>query len=163
MDYNSTKNQEIKAKLVQRNIIHVASTMISELSSNDQFADEIMEKFYSVPDCEGAVEDYLYDITEEEQRELLEEYEVDSPEDLDSEQVCNDKDLEYGYLEPLEFWIVDDYFGDKLKEKGQIVDDFLGFTIWGRQTSGQAILLDYVIGSIAEDMEILEGQSNSWE
>jgi len=56
-------------------------------------------------------------------------------------------------IEALEFWIVTDWFGDKLKERGEIVnEDFLGFCIWGRTTSGQAISLDWVVQDILKDI-----------
>ena len=49
------------------------------------------------------------------------------------------------------------WFGRKLKEYGEIVSfDFFGFTIWGRCSSGQAILLDGVISRICEELEMLE-------
>ena len=57
----------------------------------------------------------------------------------------------------MEFWIVSPWFGRKLKEYGEIVSfDFIGFTIWGRCSSGQAILLDGVISRICEELEMLE-------
>jgi len=56
-------------------------------------------------------------------------------------------------IEALEFWIVADWFGDKLKKRGEIVnEDFLGFCIWGRTTSGQAISLDWVVQDILKDI-----------
>lgn len=66
--------------------------------------------------------------------------------------------------EPLEWWSVSEYLADKLESKGEVIlRDWLGFTaVWGRCTSGQAILLDGVIGEIAEEMEILDGQPHSW-
>ena len=61
-------------------------------------------------------------------------------------------------VEALEFWIVQDWFGDELKKHGEIVNkDFLGFCIWGRTTSGQAISLDYVVQDILKD--IVENRS----
>lgn len=65
-------------------------------------------------------------------------------------------------IEPLEFWIVTEWLGEKLKDHGEIVDELFDFTIWARTTSGQAIALDYVISKIAEEMEILDGQEYSW-
>lgn len=63
-----------------------------------------------------------------------------------------------------EHWIISDWFAGKLEEHGELVlRDFFGMTVWGRTTSGQAILLDWIISAIAEDMEILEGQANEWE
>jgi hypothetical protein len=56
-------------------------------------------------------------------------------------------------IEALEFWIVQPWFGDELKKRDEIVnEDFLGFCIWGRTTSGQAISLDYAVQSILKDI-----------
>jgi len=160
-DYNSTKNQEIKGKLISREVMCCASQMIGQIQETE-LSEEVMELFYSTPDYEQAVENYLYGLSEEEKAELCDEYDVDEVEDIDAAELCNDKNIEYDYLEPYEFWIVTDYFGERLKQHGQIVVDFLGFTIWGRLTTGQAILLDHVVSVIAEEMEILEGMSNEW-
>jgi hypothetical protein len=57
------------------------------------------------------------------------------------------------WVDALEFWIVEPWFGDELKERGEIVNtDFLGFVVWGRQTSGQAISMDYVVQDILKDI-----------
>ena len=34
--------------------------------------------------------------------------------------------------------------------------------VWGRGCSGQSILLDWVVGKIAEEMGILEGMEHDW-
>jgi hypothetical protein len=162
MNFNSRKNQEIKGEFVQREVLTNASQMIYELQQNGCMQDEILELFYSEPDYDQALENYLYSLNEEETTSLLVRYDVENTSELDPEQVCNDLNLDYEYLEPYEFWIVSDRLGEQLKEKGQIVVEFLGFTVWGRLTTGQAILLDHVISQICNDMEILEGQKYSW-
>ena len=159
MNYNSTKNQEIKGKLVHREVIYCASTMMYELRETHGY--EIMELF-SKSDYDQALENFLYDMNDSDKQELLNEYGVESVEELDAKYVVNDHDLDYDYAEVHEYWIVTEWFGEKLKEKGEIVEDFMGFTLWGRQTTGQAILLDGVISRIAEDMEILEGMKYEW-
>ena len=50
--------------------------------------------------------------------------------------------------EALEHWIVSDWLGKRLLEQGEMVIDFMGLTIWGRTTSGQAIYIDSVIEDI---------------
>ena len=50
--------------------------------------------------------------------------------------------------EALEHWIVSDWLGKRLLEQGEMVIDFMGLTIWGRTTSGQAICIDSVIEDI---------------
>jgi hypothetical protein len=68
-----------------------------------------------------------------------------------------------GEREILEHWIVDEGFGERLREHGEKVVELFGLTIWGRTCSGQAILLDGVIHEIAKEMEILPGQKYEWK
>lgn len=63
--------------------------------------------------------------------------------------------------EAYEWYFVSNYLANKLEQHGEMV--IKGWhNIWGRGCSGQAIYLDGVIGQIAEEMEILDGQANSW-
>lgn len=63
--------------------------------------------------------------------------------------------------EAYEWWFVTNWFADKLREHGEMIID--GWhQIWGRSCTGQAILLDYVVGKIAEEMGILVGQEHDW-
>ena len=50
--------------------------------------------------------------------------------------------------EALEHWLVSEWLGKRLQEEGEMVIEFLGLTIWGRTTSGQAIYIDSVIEDI---------------
>ena len=50
----------------------------------------------------------------------------------------------------------------KLKEHGEMIIDTGWHYVWGRGCSGQAILLDWVVGKIAEEMGILEGMEHDW-
>jgi len=118
-------NQEIRRKLVDREIIYNVNTFIFEFASKDEYSEELSE--------------------------LLGKFDYSE----------NEEDPEY--IEALEFYIVTDYFAEKLKEKDEIVVDFMGLTIWGRTCTGQAILLDSVIKEIAKDMEILNGQQYEWK
>ena len=162
MNYNSIKNQEIKGKLVNREVVYLATPLIVELQQNEVYQDEILEAFYSYPDYDQAFEDFLYNLSEWEQADLIEEYGVTDLAQLNAEQVVIDKELEPEFLEPYEFWIVTNWLADKLREKNEIVAEFMGFNIWGRLTTGQAILLDDIINRIAEDIGILEGMENEW-
>ena len=63
--------------------------------------------------------------------------------------------------EAYEWWFVTDWFAEKLAEHGEMV--IRGWhNVWGRGCSGQAILLDWVVGKIAEEMGILEGMEHDW-
>ena len=54
--------------------------------------------------------------------------------------------------EVFEYWIITPWLGEKLKAHGELVTDFFNQVIWGRQTSGQLIHEDAVIGSIATEL-----------
>ena len=71
-------------------------------------------------------------------------------------------DLDTTPPEIFEWWAVSNWFGEQLKARGEVVLDCWGKAYWGRQTTGQCISLDYVIASIANEMQILDGQAHSW-
>jgi len=175
MNYNSTKNQRIKSKFVEREVIYCVSMLVSELlrmDNNNEYYEEILD-ICSQPDYEAAVEyaDDLHVMYSNYLAGYVWVYRVDhsisEPFDteLEAYQDCvYENDLEYDYIEAYEHWIVSDYLAKKLEEQGEMVTyDLFGLTVWGRCTTGQAILLDYVISRICEDMEILEGQKHEWE
>ena len=62
----------------------------------------------------------------------------------------------------IEFWIVTEWFAEKLESHGETCVDVHGLHVWGRCCSGQAILLDSVVRDIAEEMQILPGQQFEW-
>lgn len=70
--------------------------------------------------------------------------------DNNPEDFCNEFDVDYYDYprEVYEYWLVSDWMGRHLKDRGYLVVDWMGLTIWGRQTTGQAILLDGVIRDI---------------
>ena len=51
----------------------------------------------------------------------------------------------------LEWWLVDSWLAERLKQQGEVVIEEYGCYWWGRSTSGQAIYLDSVIQSICEE------------
>ena len=65
-------------------------------------------------------------------------------EDCDDEYNLEDLSLR----EPFEFYIVTDYFAQQLKERDALITDHFGFFIWGRETTGQHIVLDYIFQDI---------------
>lgn len=68
------------------------------------------------------------------------------------EWVCDHFNLEPEYGEIYEHWIVSDWLGRKLSERGHIVENYLGMTIWGRGCTGQAISMDGVMEQICNDL-----------
>ena len=168
-DNNSSENQAIKRDFVSREVYCCASSLIYQLRQDGHYQDEIME--FSLK-YEIRKEDLINDIKKD-YKEELEEYledtftEIPKLEDLDEEEL---KKLAYGlnisidnYEEPIEayeHWIVSDWLAGKLEELGEMVTyDFLGLTIWGRTCTGQAILLDWVISKICEDLGLLKDKA----
>ena len=61
-------------------------------------------------------------------------------------------------------WIhVSNFLHDRLQENGFPVWNDGNVYVWGRTSTGQAVLFDDVISEICNDMEILEGQKNEWK
>lgn len=57
-----------------------------------------------------------------------------------------------------EYWIVTDWFANKLREHGEpIADNWHGLTVWGRGCSGQSIILDGVVRNIYKEIEEYNG------
>lgn len=101
-------------------------------------------------------DDFFYDrkLVDDEDRilEALRAYVIErlgNPEDF-----CNEFDVDYYDYprEVYEYWLVSDWMGRYLTERGHPVVDWMGLTIWGRQTTGQAILLDGVIRNICGEL-----------
>jgi len=166
IDFNSSENQSIKRDFVNREVYCNASTLIYQLEQDGHYQDEIME--FSLK-YEIREEDLIRDIKQDYQEECKEYLkdnftEIPELEDLNEEEL---KELAYGlniniddYEEPIEayeHWIVSDWLADKLEAYGELVTkDFLGLTIWGRTCTGQAILLDWVISKICDDLNMLK-------
>jgi hypothetical protein len=57
-------------------------------------------------------------------------------------------------IEIYEHWIVSERLADRLEQHGEVIErDFYGLTVWGRATTGQAILLDGVICAIYDEAQ----------
>ena len=55
--------------------------------------------------------------------------------------------------EIMEWWLVTPYMAELLKEKGEVILSDYDCYWWGRQTSGQALYMDWVIQEIARQTE----------
>jgi len=160
-DYNSTTNQNIKGDFIGKHIfVNVNEMMQHILQSEDKgdYEDEIMN-VCSQPNYEDAATYQGWEYNEENEEWTNPESENTY---TDLQTLCDDENIDYDYFEAYEFWAVDEFLGRKLKEEGEMVEDIFGLTVWGRCTTGQAILLDYVISQICEDLDILEGQASDW-
>jgi len=169
INYDSSANQRIKDKFVNREVEACISMMaeyiLKQEDSDAPFCWEDVEN-YSMPKCSECGSSYGFEETEcdteNENGELIpiEGYKCKGCDWFYSIDEYNDLDTEPQDI--FEWWIVSNWFGEKLRDKGEPVIEQWGFYIWGRTCTGQSISMDYVIGEICEDMGILEGQENDW-
>lgn len=128
--------------------------------SLDDFEDETDEDGNTTT-AQEQYDEYLSDNAEE--SVYIESVGDLDAEDPDYEAICRKLGIEDDAdREVYEHWIVSDWFARRLAEHGETTGELFGLTIWGRTCTGQAIHLDGVIGEIAAEMEILEGQANDW-
>ncbi len=131
-ELQDTKEAEIKSRI---------DSEIEAVRNDDSLDDE--EKAEQIEELESKFDDEVEELKDEIQED------IDELVDLESEP-----------QEVFEWWLVSDFLARKLEAKGEVIID--GESIWGRTTTGQAILLDHVISEICSDMEILEGQAHDW-
>lgn len=180
MKFNSAKNQKIKEKFVEREVVYCVSELISELIKGEGYFEEL----YPVcckDDWDTPAEDFVYGWERKQCEEYLGDvgFEIQGNESVEvlqeeimrdivrmgsTQEFCEEHGLDPYIHEAFEHWVVSRWLARKLEGKGEmVVYDFLGLTIWGRTTTGQAIFLDGVISEICNEMGILEGQENEWK
>jgi len=94
-------------------------------------------------------------------REVLHDVSQLVQELMTQEKYCEDlsglfgeEDAEGNMPEVFEYWLVTPWLAEKLKEQGElVVEDFYNLVIWGRQTTGQVIYADGVIGRIVKKIQ----------
>jgi hypothetical protein len=121
--------------------------------------DELVNLFIGPKDYEGAARDEGWVGPDEYEGEpTTQEVYTDKTDGMtwccpDWQELCEEFNIEPYETEVLEHWLVSDWLADKLIAKGEtVVKDYMGLTIWGRTTSGQAISLDYVIQQIYQEL-----------
>jgi hypothetical protein len=78
---------------------------------------------------------------------------IDDEADMDWRSLAEALSVDPHQIEAYEHWIVSEYLARKLEAKGQMVStDIHGLVVWGRPTTGQAILIDHVICEIYDEM-----------
>ena len=178
IDGNSTINQKIKGKLVEREVICNLNHVIQHIQEHGAgvWEDELNDLLYSYDydqTIENLVDEDVINIYEREEYgySIRWKYPDDSSDDYSEpfesradlvNELQHHIDFDMEINEVYEFWGVSDFLARKLRENGEAVVEMLGFNVWGRCTTGQAILLDVVITEIAHGMEILDGQNYSW-
>lgn len=166
--------QELCEELVNREVIYCVSQLVSHMQEIDpNFYDEYYNLLGS-EDYNDNVDYYIRNMSREDATDILErEFCIDcsnsSIEELrealyqnliDEDKIqefANDHNIEPTYNEVFEYWLVSNWLADKLKGHGEIIEkDLYGLTIWGRQTTGQAIYIDGVICRIVKDLYLKE-------
>ena len=153
------------------------SDRIEELNDYlEELNDELEELESEIEELESDLEDTREEFEKEPQRTELKD-DIKSMEDKIKEKFnernslisnINGLEIEVEALEEeqeepnevLCWYLVSGWLCDKLKDRGEVVIE--SENLWGRGCFGQAISLDWVIGDICKDIEILEGQSYSW-
>jgi len=154
MNFNSEVNQRIKGKFVDREVLVLFSyPMLDVMEKMIITEDEIENLYYDA--CPNCGEELERVVTEDRNSNVF--YCNSCEEEIEENKV------DLNAQEVFEHWIVTGWLYEKLKEKGEPVVEWHNLYIWGRTCTGQAIMLDGVISGICSDLEILEGQQNSWE
>jgi hypothetical protein len=180
LNTNSSTNQDIKSKFVEREVYCNVNSLV-EYCLNKGFEDsespinfDELENYYSYPEYFGTYAKFEGGSEEERDaeierlRDIQEGFDTDEPSDKDKvyeairDEIAELENLESEPQEVFEWWAVSEYLYRKLKESGEVVCDCGSCYVWGRTTTGQAILLDGVISEICGEMEILQGQENDW-
>lgn len=157
-DYDSIKNQAIKGKFVDREVIACQTCLVDELLKREVLSYDNIENLW-IPEDEDKVERLKKLINALEN--ALTKF-PDGKFDITHKIEQLEKELQNLDTKPqeiYEWWLVTKWFADKLRqEKEPILECPFGQSLWwGRCTSGQAILLDGVITTICSGMGILEG------
>lgn len=188
MDYNSITNQEIKEKFVRQHVIECQTSMVEyilkttydsmEYFNNAPFNyEDIVNLYIDYTDAIGELEERIGELEDERDTIELNIEDEDNEEDKETykyelerierelDQLEDEKDsLIYEQEEPqevYEWWSVDSWLCEELEKRGEVVIPHMN--LWGRCTTGQAILLDDVISRICcYNLKILEGQENDW-
>jgi len=164
---HSETNQRICGQLVEREVIYCISQLVYELAQKAEhlqdWEDDLYGAFEGNPDYEEAA--FQSGWTRRDDGVFVnDDQENDTAEDW--QELCEDEGIDADDYRPdvYEHWLVSNWLAGKLENHGEkVIDAILGVgPVWCRTSTGQAIKLDGVIGEIAEEMEILEGQKNSW-
>lgn len=157
-------------RMVYKEVKVCLTGIITDLVSceNSTYHDELME-FALSDDYMAALENDIYGRDDEELIEFLDHYCSGEPPSNPEKRLCDailsececDDDLAESYVshfmlypeprEIFEYWAVSDWLATKLEEKREAILSAYGLNIWGRQTSGQSISMDYVICKIFDE------------
>jgi len=141
MDLKKTKTeseserQEKNRLIVEREVLCLFSYPMQTLIEKNIIDFGDFENLYLSD--EQIKENWEYDLknlTEEEKKEFIQDI----------------RDRGEDFEEVYEYWIVTEWFYERLKELGEVVTEWENLYIWGRCTTGQEIALDYTIDKVRD-------------
>lgn len=146
-DYHSPANQEILREFAFREVLANITDMGNELFFNGCGSYADFESFHNVftRHCPHCGEETGTDRESHEASWVCPHCGESFPEPPEEEMA-----------EPLQFWIVTPFLGEKLEEAGECVLPRANGWIWARQCCGQSIYMDWVIGKIGESLGLLK-------
>jgi hypothetical protein len=140
-------NQRQTGELVAREVLACASMFVGRLIQletqetgsldYESEAQNLMGGYKQCEHCEG-------------ERTI---YNEDSEEDEECSECYGEGEIS---VDIYEHWIVSDWLGRHLKQRDEVVEEYYGLTIWGRQCSGQAIKLDGVMEQIVDELSMFK-------
>ena len=162
---NTQKTTDIVKGLVRNDIIYCVSSLISALSNNDEYRDELTDvlskpRTINETDYQHEAEElcwvrtkggFFFDSSEYENYEEAAINQAATRHE-DWQELCEYESIDVetdDYDDALEHWIVSAWLAEKLLNKQEMVIEFQGLWIWGRTCSGQSIEIDGVIHDIA--------------
>ena len=151
IDYHSLTNQKILGDFVARDVILNASMLVEDLLNANLLSLDEIENYYSsvCPECGGIIKEQLTEANGQGWYCVGCDYEQEAEPEQEAQEIY-------------EWWFVTEWLYEELKAHGEpVINSKYGY-LWGRGATGQAILLDGVMGQIAEELEILEGQRSDW-
>lgn len=133
-------DQSVEAhNFLEKHVYVNANPLIQYLfeSNKESFGEEWHEELFCHYETSSNSEPELYHETQ-----LYEDYNPSLEDDYCPE------DFEPELREPYEFYIISNYFAEQLKAHNALLTNQFGFWIWGRETTGQSIILDYIFQKI---------------
>jgi len=164
---HSETNQRICGRLVEGEVIYCISQLVYELAQKAEHFRDWEDDLYGAFEGNPNYEEAAFQAGWNRQNDgvfINGDQKNDTAEDW--QELCEDEGIDANDYRPdvYEHWLVSNWLAGKLENHGEkVIRDFFGFNaVWCRTTTGQMISMDSVIWKIAEEMEILEGQKNSW-
>lgn len=142
-DY-SISEEKIQAesrKLVRNHVFANLSMLVSHFSRNPHLLD--------VSEC-SYDDDILPICMKYDWLEPARDNGFDGNTQEDAQIYCEQNNLEPYTIDALEHWLISDWLAYQLESESEMVGSIFALNTWGRQTSGQAVYMDYIIQKLTK-------------